>query len=283
MKIVRWIFGLFLSVWLLFSPARTAGQTFSPDDSPENDGPGSLITDRPDQNEAPELVPRGWIQMEFGASRERDVDRSEGVEKDRFIYHTALWKYGCSENFEIRLISEYLRELSVSNPQGILNIVTGFGPLTPGCKIFIRHEKGIMPEVGLISHLVLPYFGEGAFRPDHFLPRFRFCFRHTLSERVRFSYNLGMDWENKDPNGLLIYTTVIETSLNRQVSVFGEAYGFIHPKGRPDNRLDGGLMWLLTRNMQLDCSAGVGLVERSPDYFVSVGFSMRGQLSKKSR
>src|SRR5688572_2980604 len=67
-----------------------------------------IVTDRPDQTEAPSLVPTGGIQVELGTSIENDV--VENIKVTNYTYATALIKYGINENFELRLISEYLGE-----------------------------------------------------------------------------------------------------------------------------------------------------------------------------
>jgi hypothetical protein len=75
---------------------------FSQTEKPE------IVTDRPDQTEAPSLVPRGGLQVELGTSMEND--EMDGVKYTNVTYSTALIKYGVNENFELRLITEYIGE-----------------------------------------------------------------------------------------------------------------------------------------------------------------------------
>jgi len=67
-----------------------------------------IVTDRPDQTEAPVLVPKGGLQVELGTSMEND--KVDGAKVINYTYATALIKYGINENFELRLINEFLGE-----------------------------------------------------------------------------------------------------------------------------------------------------------------------------
>ena len=90
-----------------------------------------IVTDRPDQTEAPSLVPNGGIQVELGTAIENDV--VENIKVTNYTYATALVKYGINENFELRLISEYLGQRAKINESNI-NKVNGVSPLALGRK-----------------------------------------------------------------------------------------------------------------------------------------------------
>src|SRR6187402_162399 len=65
-----------------------------------------LVTDRPDQTEAPVLVPKGGLQVETGFIYEKD--RVGDVSTVNYTYNTTLVKYGVNEFLELRLSNEYL-------------------------------------------------------------------------------------------------------------------------------------------------------------------------------
>ena len=46
-------------------------------------------------------------------------------------------------------------------------------------------------------------------------------------------------------------------------------------EGSPTNFMDGGMLYRLTTNMQLDVRAGFGLSGRPDDFFTGAGFSVR--------
>lgn len=239
----------------------------------------NIVTDRPDQTEAPQLTPRGFFQVEIGAQSEFDNDKVLKINSQSTLYNTTLWKYGVTKNFELRLITEYAAEKAQFKTSSDLpdttTKVTGFNPISIGSKIALQKQRGIIPAISLITHLELPYFGSNDFKPASIIPRFRFLFAHTLSERFTFSYNLGAEWEDGTSESTGIYTASLGASLVGNLSMFVEAYGFVKENGTADNRLDGGLTFLLNSNLQLDCSGGIGLSEISPDYFISAGISFR--------
>ncbi len=239
----------------------------------------TIITDRPDQTEAPQLTPRGFFQVETGAQCEYDYDSETGTRSENSLLNTTLWKYGASKYFELRLITEYASDkfkfTSRNETTDTVIKVSGFNPIAIGSKIAIQKEKGIIPDISLITHLELPYFGASDYRPDYIVPRFRFLFAHTLTDRLTFSYNLGAEWENGSNASTGIYTASLGINLFKNLNMFVESYGFLRENSKADNRLDGGFTYLLTNNIQLDCSGGIGLNDISPDYFVSGGISFR--------
>ncbi len=60
-----------------------------------------------------------------------------------------------------------------------------------------------------------------------------------------------------------------------KLSAFVELYGFMPQKTSPDHRFDTGLTYLVMKNIQADASFGFDISEKSPDYFVGLGISVR--------
>ena len=85
-----------------------------------------IDTDRPDQTESVETVPRNYFQAEFGFNKENLFDRNYDL-----IYPTALFKYGLKK-FELRLETTFRSsyEHLVPNPKW----TTGIDPVLIGIK-----------------------------------------------------------------------------------------------------------------------------------------------------
>ena len=64
-----------------------------------------IQADRPDQTETPALVPKGMFQVETGFT----FQKNDALSKSLGLPST-LWKYGVNDNFELRLITEFLSE-----------------------------------------------------------------------------------------------------------------------------------------------------------------------------
>jgi hypothetical protein len=62
--------------------------------------------------------------------------------------------------------------------------------------------------------------------------------------------------------------------LGAFVEFFGDIPTFSNSPG-PANSFDGGFTYLLSNNVQLDASAGVGLSQAAEDWFASIGVSFR--------
>ena len=223
-----------------------------------------IATDRPDQTECPFIVPKGYFQAENGLFYEKTDANSHTA-----AYPSVLWKYGISDNFELRLITEYVSEKRI-NDTG-----KGFTPITVGFKVRLMEEKGILPKTSFIGHLAVPTLASKAFRADFYAPSFRFTMQHTLSDKLLLAYNLGAEWDGITPETTFIYTVTTGLSLTEKLGAYVELYGFTPQNQSADHRFDGGLTYLISNNVMMDVSGGVGLSQNAPSYFVSLGLSYR--------
>ena len=125
-----------------------------------------MITDRPDATESPNIVPRGAIQVETGGYYSRFKDQD--LKHETHGYNTTLFRYGLLENFEIRL-GWNLEDRKITHKNSRLqeDISSGFSPLLLGMKIALIDEKGIIPQIGLLGHLSLPFIASSDYRPEH--------------------------------------------------------------------------------------------------------------------
>jgi hypothetical protein len=235
------------------------------------DAKPDIVTDRPDQTEAPSLVPTGGLQVELGTSIENDA--IENIKITNYTYATALVKYGINKNFELRLISEYLGQRVKLNESDV-NKIDGASPLALGVKIKIADENKFWPQAAFIGHINLKS-GSSEFAPHYTAADFRFTFAHTLSERFALSYNLGAEWNGETPDATFIYTLSLGYLITDKVGAYIEAYGFFPEDSKADHRIDGGLTFKITPVVQWDVSAGLGLNDIAPDSFISTGISFR--------
>ena len=100
----------------------------------ETDAMGALITDRPDATEAPNLVRKGFLQLETGALYE---EFEEGdIHQEVWTYNTGLLRYGLLDNLELRLGWDFQDVSTTINGMQLADIQSGFTPLLAGVKIF---------------------------------------------------------------------------------------------------------------------------------------------------
>lgn len=223
-----------------------------------------IQADRPDQTETPAIVPIGMFQVETGFTFQKNDKKST-----LFSLPTTLWKYGVNENFELRLITEFISEennISKSN---------GFNPIYVGFKVKLTNEKGIIPKTSFISHISLPNVASSKYKTDFYAPEFRFVMQHTLNEKLSLSYNLGAEWDGLTPEPTFIYTLTTSYSISDKLGSYIELFGFGPQNDKANHSFDGGLTYLINNNFMLDLSSGVGITNNAPDYYTAIGFSFR--------
>lgn len=228
--------------------------------------PDPISTDRPDQTETADLVPKGWFQMENGFSIE---DTEPG-----FIYThpSTLWKVGVSEHFEVRILTEYINIQLDPNPK-----VDGLLPIQVGFKSKLLDQKGIVPQASFIGHLSLPGLASEQFQQTYFAPSLRLAFLHDIHDRFTVSYNVGAEWDGETPRPDFIYTFSLSAGLVAGFGVYAEIYGDVPQQLEDDNKLrfDAGLTYLITNDIQADVSGGIGLTENAPEKYIAIGLSYR--------
>jgi len=230
---------------------------------------GAIQTDRPDQTESPYIVPRGMLQVELGSAYEQSTPTIS-----EWVHPTSLIKYGVNDKFELRLITDYGTEKTPDKSE------TGMSPITLGFKGMLGEEKGVLPKISFIGHLTIPHASSESLKNDFYAPAFRFLCQHTLSKTVNLSYNFGAEWDGYTAVPTFIYTVSAGFSLGEKMGSFIEVYGFAPQTSTADHRADAGLTYLVTKNIQLDASGGIGITENAPDYFLSGGLSFRFKTKK---
>ncbi|MBN2280521.1 MAG: transporter [Candidatus Marinimicrobia bacterium] len=231
-----------------------------------------MVTDRPDQTESSITVPNGWIQIETGTLKEKDSPQKR-LEFTNIVYNTTLLRYGLFDKTEMRFGWEYLNEYILSGDMEA--DATGIAPLVVGFKTQISEENGWVPELAFLGHLTIPNVGKDEFQTDYLTPEFRFAGTKTLNENFTAAINLGGEWVDAIPNTNIFYSFVIGMGVNDKISAFAEIYGYVIKDFNPDHRFDTGFTYLINNNFQIDLSAGIGINDKAPDYFISGGLSFR--------
>ena len=239
----------------------------------QNDSIPSMVTDRPTQCISPILVPRGYFQIESGF-----IYTSQGNEQykiNELDVLGTLFRYGIFDNFEIRLFSSYS---SLKYHDKVLNTdstLSGLGPLSLGFKIHIVEEKGVRPELAIVADITLRHVGKDGFHPTYSYPVAKLVASNTLSNKFALGYNMGFAYDGESADGFFVYSIVLGYNISSKMVVFIEPYGNFDHSAIPNHNLNGGLTYLIRRNLQFDISGGVGLTDEVNENFISFGFSWR--------
>lgn len=223
-----------------------------------------IQADRPDQTETPAIVPNGMFQMETGFTFQKNE-----AHNNTFSLPSTLWKYGVNENFELRLITEYVTE-KISNTKS-----SGFTPVYIGFKVKLVEEKGIVPKTSFIGHISLPNAASTIYKTDYTATEFRFTMQHTLSKKLSLGYNLGAEWDGFTAEPTFIYTLTTGYPISEKMGSYIELFGFAPQKDVANHNFDGGVTYLINNNFMLDLSAGFGITDNAPDHYIALGFSFR--------
>jgi hypothetical protein len=202
--------------------------------------------------------------MENGFSFEKTTTDSR-----TFVYPSSLMKYGLNDRTELRLITEF------SNVKGDKYLLKGLGPVAVGFKVNLAEEKGIIPTTSFIGHVSFPKIASRDFQANYLAPEFRFTMQHTLTKNMSLGYNIGAEWDGESPEPTYIYTLTTGFSLSPKWGCYAEVYGFAPQRDAADHRIDGGVNYLVRKNILLDLSGGLGLTKNAPPYYVALGFSFR--------
>jgi hypothetical protein len=231
-----------------------------------------LITDRPDATESPNSVPKKSLQIETGGFFET---YKENETKTKTVgYNTTLVRYGLLNNFELRVGWNFEKIRTSINSIELDKVDSGFSPLLAGMKVEIASENNLLPDIGLLIHLALPFTASNDFRPETTGVDFRFAFAHTLSDKSSFAYNLGAQWGNDSPEASYVYTLAYGHALLEKFGAYAEIYGDFPEKSNANHYGDAGLTYLIRNNIQLDATIGKSFT-KGQDILISTGISFR--------
>jgi hypothetical protein len=151
----------------------------------------------------------------------------------------------------------------------------GISPIEVGFKFALVREKGLVPDIAVLTGWQIPNIGSEPLSSDKWQHSYVFAFAHTLSEKWGLGYNLGYEFEGIFKTSAFKYSLVGGYSITDWWGIFIEAYGGKVSKLSWDVRADTGYTFLLFPGFQLDLSGGIGLAKASSDGFISGGFSWR--------
>ena len=211
-----------------------------------------ISTDRPDQTESSLVLPKGTIQIENGF-----VSR-----KNELIFPNTLFRIGISKKFEFRINTNYIFKTNENE-----NKISNFSDLEIGTKIQIYSSETSKTSIAFLTHLSIPSANEYYSNNTTGLLS-RILISHELNNNFNIGYNIGYD-KFKNEEGAIVYTVALGKGINNW-GIYCELYGNISDS-QSDLYFDGGLVYLLKDNLQLDVSYGAG-INNTSNYF-STGVS----------
>jgi hypothetical protein len=257
--------------------------------SQEEDPDGPISTDRPTFTPANTVVPRRRLQFESGFTFNNEEAR--GARTTVYDLPELAMRYGLSSRIEFRTFwlgptwsQTQTRPRRPRRPGGGLSdMEVGFKwQLFSGDK-----ERKWIPVTALITSIFAPTGGSSTLGSHTVEPYINLIYGWSLSEKLTLCGSTGYLGIRETDLGRGVpadnfqrwhQSLVAFYSARERITLFYEWYGLWFTNAadnRPSYFVDGGLLYRLTTNMQLDLRAGFGLTGRPDDFFTGVGYSVR--------
>lgn len=233
-----------------------------------------LVTDRPDFTEASSTVGRGVTQFEIGYTY--FSDEANGTRSESHSYPEVLLRQG--------LFRDWL-ELRIAYNAGSVNdgiaTTNGSEDLYVGAKIGLTPQRGLLPEMAIIPQATLDT-GSAGFTDGESLFGTNWVYSWELSDTVSLAgstqFNRVIDGRTTNEYTQWAQSTAIGKSITEEIGTYLEWYAFFPDNADSDgveHYLNGGFSYLISDNIQWDIRAGLGLNDRSQDFFTGTGLSIR--------
>jgi outer membrane putative beta-barrel porin/alpha-amylase len=260
-------------------PERTQSQVARQASSPPSDSTGLINPDRPGIADGSRVILPTQLQLEIGLQHERR--RAGGDVRKATTFVPILIRFGIAERIEARVEGNSLTSTRTSGADSPSTRVTGYSPLSVGAKYQIYDSHGEnRRSFGLIGRVFLPT-GSSDFRNDRYTGDIRFAADWDFAPMLSLNPNLGVA-RQEDGQGRTFVATLSALTLNysptERINPFVDVgtQAPEAPGGAAAVVLDGGLAYIIGRDLQLDVSAGRGVHGSTPPRpFIAVGLSVR--------
>ncbi len=280
--------------------------------SQEDDVDGPINTDRPTFTPANTVVPPGRLQFESGFTF--NAQHSNGSRSYIYDLPELAMRYGLMNRVEFRTfwLGDTLLQTqamaggpwsgSVGGAKPSVDSVLrrqrgsisagGLSDMEVGFKwqlLETDKEKKWRPTTALITSIIAPTGGTSYLSAQTVEPYVNLIYGWSLTEKLQLLGStgyLGMRQQfisSSGARGFDVFqryhqSLVFFYSAAERTTLFYEWYILTYTNAsdnRPLNYMDGGILYRLTTNMQLDIRAGFGLSGRPADFFTGAGFSVR--------
>lgn len=236
----------------------------------------TIATDRPDFVESSNVVGAGRWQIETSVAYERDS--AAGVDARTWSTPTLL-RVGLGDYWEFRVETDGFLSQEVGD-RGFDEQDDGFADTALGLKWHIPGSEQSGPSLGVLFHVDVDS-GSEAFQGDGLRPSIRVVAEWEIGENMSFGLMPGLI-SDKDDDGERftagILGAVLGYSLNERLRIFGELAAEQIASGSHGGdvlNFDVGTAWLLSDDAQLDAAASFGLTDETPEWAVTLGYSIR--------
>jgi Putative MetA-pathway of phenol degradation len=229
-----------------------------------------MTVDRPGFAETPYTVHRGVIQVEIG------FDYFKRYNSSLYNLPTALLRTGINKKSEVRLTLQQSRDDSRGN------VELGIAPISLGLKRHIVEQSRNLPEIDILANVIIPTSNSLLFSKTWGY-EFLLLFENDFYPNSAINYNIGFTWDKNYGQSVFTANFCYNYLPSERTGLFIEYFGFMPGTLPSEHGIDGGLTYLLRRNLQIDFSVGISRVATNQNVFVSSGLSIRIDRQKNGR
>jgi hypothetical protein len=262
-------------LWLLiFVPASAQ--------SSKQDEPDLINADRPGIADGSTVVGARTFQFESGVQEEF---RRNGDNREHTFFVPTLLRFGIDSHWEVRIEGNTFTRVTTFDSANATEQVSGFAPASVGFKYHI-YESSTDRQLSLGTIVRLfPEWGSKEFRTQHTTGDVRLAadWNFAPSQKLSLNPNIGVA-RYEDDQGRPFTAALFAVTLNylptKKLNPFIDL-GTQSPEekdGHTGAILDGGLAYIVGRNLQIDVSLGTRVQGNTgPHPFVAFGVSWRGK------
>lgn len=238
-----------------------------------------LQSDRPDFTEASTTVGKGVVQFEGGYTYTRD--REGNTTTTPHSYPQSLLRIGLfADWFEFRLGQDFS---DIRTTGEVNSHITGAEDTYLGIKLALTEQAKFLPETALILQATIPT-GHSSLTADLTLPGINFLFSwEVIKDKIDIGGSLQVNKAVDDLGSSyfeIAQSLTVGYTLTERLGAYTEWYalypsGALSPNIGPQYYFDGGFTYKVTKNIQFDINAGIGLNREADDYFIGSGIVLR--------
>ena len=129
-----------------------------------------------------------------------------------------------------------------------------------------------MPAIGIQSRVLLKMSSNEYQREETGLKNI-LATANKLSDKFSFATNWILLYPGGNNELRTQYVVNLSYSISDKLGIFGESYGNLG--NNSSTNFDGGISYLLNKDIQVDLSGGIQETKADSDYFIDFGFSWR--------
>jgi Putative MetA-pathway of phenol degradation len=199
---------------------------------------------------------------------------------NRYSFPETLVRIGMFYDWLEFRVAQNVSGESLPNPPGQKSTLFGADDLQLGVKLALTEQKEWMPESALVLQMTVPS-GSPGFSANRVLPGLHYnASWEIIKEKLSVETILFADGTVDDfghTYTLLGHGVTAVYDLTKKLEAFGEidSYYSLGESAGPQHYFVGGLVYFITRNMEIDIRSGVGLNQHASGYLLGTGFSVR--------